>query len=290
MIPRSQPVRPAFIAGAAACVLLACSPDSPTSLSDQPAAEHPQGDVSLLAAPANDDFSNAIVITSLPFTDHLSTADATAATDDPLGDDLCGFGTVDGHTVWYQFTPSQDMRVNANTVGSTASDHNMFVYTGTRGNLTRVTCNFLPSSASFDAVAGVTYYVLLGSQGDAPGGDVVFTLQRSLDVTVTIDHVGELNSLTGTVPVSGTVTCSRSAFVEGGVSVQRQGNHFTGSADFPFSDCDGVTPWEVEVVAFEGQPQAGPAQFRAAGLFTDNSSTEEVHAEASTRVILKPSR
>jgi hypothetical protein len=285
-----ESMRPVLIAGAIAGFLSACSKDGPTTVSDRSAAGNPQADLSILAAPANDDFDDATVITALPFTDRLSTADATIANDDPLGDDLCGFGTIDGHTVWYQFTPTQNMRINANTSGTRGFDHNIFVYTGTRGNLTRVSCNFLPVSATFDALAGVTYYLLLGSQGDAPGGDLVFTVQRSLDVAVTIDHVGEMNRLTGTVPVSGTVTCSRSAFVEGGVSVERQGNLFTGFVDFPFSDCDGVTPWEVEVVTFESRVLPGPAHFRAAGLFTDNSSTEEVHAEASTRVILKPGR
>jgi len=290
MSPSSKLLRPALIAGTIACWSLACAKDGPTALGDKPAAANPQEDVSILAAPANDDFADATVITALPFTDQLSTADATIASDDPLGDDLCGFGTIDGHTVWYQFTPGQNMRINVNTVLTRGFDPNIFIYTGTRGSLSRVTCNFLPASATFDAIAGVTYYLLLGSTGDDPGGDLVVTVQRSLDVAVSIDHIGELNRVTGTVPVSGTVTCSRSAFVEGGISVERQGSRFTGFVDFPFSNCEGVTPWEVEIVAFEGRLLPGPGRFRAAGLFTDNSSSEEVHAETSRRVILIPGR
>jgi hypothetical protein len=288
MSSRSNPMKLTLVAGVIAGSLFACSKDAPTALSDRSAPGEPHANISTLAAPANDDFDNATVITALPFTDNLNTAEATTAPDDPLGDDLCGFGTIDGHTVWYRFTPTQNMRINANTAGTRGFDHNIFVYTGTRGNLTRVTCNFLPLSATFDAQAGVTYYLLLGSPGDAPGGDVVFTVQLSLDVTVTIDHVGGINLSTGAVPVRGTTTCSRAAFVEVGfVSVERR--NVAGFADFPFSECDGVTPWEVEVV-FDGRFPPGPAEVRAGALLIDNSSSEEIHASASTSVILKPDR
>jgi hypothetical protein len=288
MSPRSNPMKLTLVAGVIACSLAACSKDAPTDLTDEPAPGGHLTDISALAAPANDDFDNATVITALPFTTNFNTAEATTAPDDPLGDDLCGFGSVDGHTVWYQFTPTQDMRLNANTAGTRGFGHNIFVYTGTRGNLTRVTCNFLPLSATFDAQAGVTYYFLVGSEGDAPGQEGVFTLQLALDVTLTIDHVGDLNLSTGTVPIRGTATCSRSASVEVGVvSVRRR--DVAGSVDLPFSGCDGVTPWEVEIV-FEGRFPPGPAEVRVGGLFIDNSSTEEVQASASTSVILKPDR
>ena len=49
--------------------------------------------------------------------------------DDPAND------CIGGHTVWYQFTPSEDIRVNANTFGSDY-DTGIAVYTGTRGTLT----------------------------------------------------------------------------------------------------------------------------------------------------------
>ncbi len=51
-----------------------------------------------LAQPANDDFDNPTVIGALPFTDSISTVDATAAADDPS----C---TSNEHSVWYAFTP-----------------------------------------------------------------------------------------------------------------------------------------------------------------------------------------
>lgn len=294
MSPRFYPRKPALVAGVIAGSLIACSRDAPTAIGDRPASGEPHADVSTLAAPANDDFDNATVITALPFTDHVNTAEATTATDDPLGDESCGFDSIDGHTVWYQFTPDRNLRINANTGGD--FDHNIFVYTGTRGNLTRIACNFVPTSATFDAQAGVTYYLLLGSNGDEPGGDVVFTVQPSLEVAVTIDHVGKLDVATGVVPIRGTTTCSRSAFVEvGSVIVERVGSEqaargghaVIGVVDLPFSDCEGMVPWEVEV-AFDGRPLLGRAKIRAGGLFIDNTSSEEIQASDSTRAILKP--
>src|SRR6266545_3924344 len=64
-----------------------------------------------LAQPANDDFDSATVIAALPFSDSISTADATTAGDDPS----C---TGNEHTVWYAFTPTQDGIIMADTVGS----------------------------------------------------------------------------------------------------------------------------------------------------------------------------
>src|SRR6266536_2358707 len=54
-----------------------------------------------LAQPANDDFDSAAVIGALPFTDSISTAEATTADDDP-------FCNGNEHTVWYSCTPTQN--------------------------------------------------------------------------------------------------------------------------------------------------------------------------------------
>jgi hypothetical protein len=110
--------------------MTACSTDLP----EEPSAGTPQADVSILQIPANDDFANAVVIGALPFTTSLNTSEATAV-DDPPNDCL-----VDAHTVWYQFTATEDIRLNANTFGSDY-DTGIAVYTGTPGALTLVACN-----------------------------------------------------------------------------------------------------------------------------------------------------
>jgi hypothetical protein len=66
----------------------------------------------LAAPPANDDFGSATIVPEpLPFSDAINTSEATTAVDDP---DCVG----NGPTVWYTFTPSQDMPVRAATIGS----------------------------------------------------------------------------------------------------------------------------------------------------------------------------
>lgn len=105
-----------LLAGLIAVSVTACSKDLPTG----PAQDGGKGQsgVSARLRPANDDFDDAVVITELPFTDRVNTSAARTSHDDPLNDESCGFGSVCGHTVWYQFTPTQDMRVNASTSGS----------------------------------------------------------------------------------------------------------------------------------------------------------------------------
>jgi hypothetical protein len=123
------------------------------------------------AQPANDDFDTATIIGGLPFVDSISTADATAAFDDPS----CNGNE---HTVWYSFTPTQNMTLGANTFGSDYAT-TLSVYTGTRGALHQVTCYpFAPSQVTFTATANTTYFFMVASEccGN-PGGNLVFTLE-----------------------------------------------------------------------------------------------------------------
>jgi hypothetical protein len=122
-----------------------------------------------LAQPTNDDFDSATVVPSLPFTDTLSTAEATTAVDDPF----CG----DAHSVWYSFTPTQNGTVAADTSGS---DYNtaLSVYTGSRGGLSQVACAAFPAQVTFDATAGTTYFFMVTSACcGGPGGTLVFNLR-----------------------------------------------------------------------------------------------------------------
>ena len=121
-----------------------------------------------LAQPANDDFDNPTVIAALPFTDSISTADATAAADDP-------FCNSSEHTVWYSFTPTQDGPVRADTFGSDF-DTNLGVFTGSRGNLSQIACAFFPPQVTFNAAANTTYFFMVGSTFGVAGGTLVFNM------------------------------------------------------------------------------------------------------------------
>jgi len=124
------------------------------------------------AAPANDEIANATVITALPFTDGplTTTTTATTAPDDPS----C---VGNGPTVWYTFTPATDLSMIVHTFGS-KYDTTVSVYTGTPGALTQLACNddfqSLQSRVAFSAVAGTTYYIMVGSYHGSRGGRLLF--------------------------------------------------------------------------------------------------------------------
>jgi len=133
----------------------------------------------LAAPPSNDDFDFATVIGALPFTDSINTSEATAAFDDPT---TC----ANNGSVWYAFTPSTNMTLEANTFGSNY-DTVLSVHTGTRGSLTQVPggCNDdyngLQSRVVFSAISGTTYYFLIGvccGTGGNGGGSLTFSLQE----------------------------------------------------------------------------------------------------------------
>jgi hypothetical protein len=113
----------------------------------------------LAAAPSNDYFDDAEVITSLPF---HGTADTTEASIEIFEPQVCWF--LD-QSVWYSFTPSQTMIVEASTFGSTASaTMNVFRSNGPGiQNLSFQGCVSLASSQHFLLEAGKTYYLQAGS-------------------------------------------------------------------------------------------------------------------------------
>ena len=116
-----------------------------------------------LIPPANDEFENATVVTEpLPFVDEINTFSARSESNDPV--DCFGISP----TVWYQFTPTQNTRFVANTLGS-YYDTTVSVYTGSHGSLTSIACGF-QSSGGFDAVAGNTYYFGIGAYYGLGGG------------------------------------------------------------------------------------------------------------------------
>jgi hypothetical protein len=126
------------------------------------------GTPALAAPPANDDFDNATVIGELTYQTSINTLTATTAADDPS----C-FGN--GASVWYAFTPAEDMRIEADTYYS-YYDTTLSVYTGERGSLTQIACNddvagsYYYSAVAFDATAGETYYFMVAAYGSGTGG------------------------------------------------------------------------------------------------------------------------
>lgn len=231
--------------------------------------------------PPNDDISGARVIPTVPFTDTVDTREATVAPDDPE----CAGRSA---TVWYAFTPTTDMVLEANTFGSNY-DTTVSVYTGSPGSLNQIACNddagSLQSQVIFNATAGVTYYFMVGAFGTGPGGDLVFRLQEftPLAIDLHIDDRGYVSPSDGTVTISGTFFCSKpataSVFIR---ATQRAGRLLiTGESGTSFF-CEGETPWSVTLQGTNGRFTAGRITVSAFGFASAGS---EFLSEEETRVV-----
>jgi hypothetical protein len=174
------------------------------------------------------------------------------------------------------------MRINANTFGSDY-DSGIAVFTGTRGSLSLVLCNddaitgqFTQSNLNFDAVAGTTYYFMVGSCCGSDGGNLVFRVDVSPELGLTIDPTGSVNAATGEVTISGSITCAEP--VSGALDVfirQRIGRVFLTGSFFTLFECDGVTSWQAQVVADNGLFVGGRVQVDAFAFAFDRDFTQQ---------------
>jgi len=227
--------------------------------------------------PPNDDFDNATVVPSIPFTVTYDAADATAAADDPFS---C-YGR--NQSLWFAFTPYSDMRLEANTFGSNY-DTTLSVYTGARGALNEIGCNddaggTLSSRVRFDAVAGTTYYIMASSLYPTPSANLVFNLLEApaaFTIAPTVSQFGSVKPSTGEVTLTGSVMCTAPAYVT--ISGQLKQVR----ADVPISGyfstfvaCNGNTPWSATV-----QTQPALSHGRASALFTGGKATVTGQAQA----------
>lgn len=241
-----------------------------------------------VAQPSNDELAGATPIPGIPFSDTVDTTDATRAAGDP---DCVG---GDGHTVWYEFTPSDPQSVQADTFGS-SYDTTLSVWTGSADSLTQIACNDdaggdLQSRVRFEASAGETYYLMAGSFPDSGGGLLVLNLDVApppLDLGVDVDSTGSVIARNGTVTLTGTVTCSRpSDVVVFGDVEQRAGRTLIRGFFDTVVSCDGTTEWEATFEGENGIFKPGKADASVFAFAFD----EEAFAADSTTVRLRGTR
>jgi hypothetical protein len=130
-------------------------------------------------APGNDDIASATVIDSLPFSDMLDTSEATASTSDPSPQ--CTSTYLEA-TVWYIFTPPQDMVVETSTAASSYRTV-LQILSGSPDNLTYVDCIDKNAPLYTQLTAGTTYYFMFGADPAYPpppgsnwGGNLWFNM------------------------------------------------------------------------------------------------------------------
>jgi len=239
----------------------------------------------LAAPPDNDTYAGRIPIAGVPFSDTVDTSEATTDADDAAWNGTCGAPATDA-SIWYEFSTPDEMGV---IVDSTGSDYTVGIaaVVGTPGDFETVACG--PDAIGFLAAAGESYLIVVfDDQFDEAGNGG--TLQLTVDeapppptVDVTVDPVGRFDSRSGTVTVSGTVTCTGAVDV-GFVDVlleQRVGRVLIrgfGGVEFA---CDGQTnPWSALVIGdnglFKGGKAASLTFATACDLFTCGFDEEAV--------------
>ena len=144
--------------------------------------------------PTNDSFLSPITAITLPFSHTISTKAASLDPGEPQpGPPQAGNPTPCGgvpNTAWYSFTPSADMRLVAQTMGSSA-DTVVAVYEGTDlASLTPVGCSaHLPDRTArveFTARAGVHYQFQVAALSFSIG-TVTFSLAESSSSPASLD-------------------------------------------------------------------------------------------------------
>ena len=129
----------------------------------------------LAAPPANDDFSSAIVIGSLPYSHSVDNTEATLELDEP---ESC---SAMPQSVWYSFTPISDIVIGTDMDGSSFSDTTFTIYQAVGpgfGGLSLLDCITFSGLSTLSLQAGTTYYIQAGNLISGSGGDLHLNLQE----------------------------------------------------------------------------------------------------------------
>ncbi len=223
------------------------------------------GGPAFAAAPGNDTYPGRTIVGAIPFTDQIDTTGATSDADDAeIAAQCLGVPAFDA-SVWYEVTATSDAGLAADVSASNYSA-GVFVATGGPGSWTMVAC--APGAVGWATTTGQTYSVIaFDDQTDGTGNGGV--LQITIDVIpppptidVTVNSTGVVNTRTGAVTVSGSVTCtgeSQFAFLEVQLS-QNVGRFIIRGFGGTDVICDGATrPWSMQVLGDNGKFAGGKA-------------------------------
>jgi photosystem II stability/assembly factor-like uncharacterized protein len=191
-------------------------------------------------SPLNDNFANAINITTYTFNDVKDSSAATTESTDPTPP--CGHqftsaqGNTGGHpngvynTIWYNFTPIVSANLNVDTIQS-YYDTVLSIWTGPAGSLVNVACNddWNPGVTGTSQLlnvpltAGTTYYIMVSSFGPpdpnpvALGGGTFFhfSFNGGLTPAPTITSIAPTSANSGDATF--TLTVNGSGFLTGAI-------------------------------------------------------------------------
>lgn len=186
------------------------------------------------APPVNDNFANAVPVTTAIFTSTVDNSSATSEATDPVPPCVAGQSqNPAGKSVWWQYTARTAGNATITTLGS-SYDTVLSVYTGTVGNFTNVACNndasasVKQSDVQIAVTVGTTYFFMVtafdttqcppaGTNSAECGGNTVFNFSgpipaglnaspSSMSITAGATATFTINTLSP--PLSGQVTFS----------------------------------------------------------------------------------
>jgi hypothetical protein len=236
------------------------------------------------AVPANDTYAGRETIAGLPFSATVDTTEATTDADDVEWNASCGAPATDA-SIWYSFTASTETGVLVDTTGSDYST-GIAAVTGSPGSFETVACG--PGAIGFFVAAGETVSIVVfdaQEDGSGNGGTLQLTVVAAPPpptVEVTVDPVARFDSRTGSVTVTGTITCTGES-IDNLIDVQleqRVGRFIISGFGGTSFACDGTTEtWSVEVFAdngiFKGGKAASVTFAMACGFFACGIDFEE---------------
>jgi hypothetical protein len=215
-----------------------------------------------VAAPTNDLIVDAVAIGALPFTD---TVDVSGATTDYVPDCVVPELT---NGVWYTYTPTTDVAVMFDTVGSDF-ETGLAVYTGTHDALESVGCDDNRLDTASQVVvrltAGEQYFIGVGRFNPGGGDQLVLSAHEAPDQLAMHSTLRKATlTASGEVELRFGVVCSDYATVQFRGTVSQRRGHRVRETPFWLDDDDeycGPRPTTWTALAHDAQvPPARPGK------------------------------
>ena len=240
--------------------------------------------------PANDEQEDAIPLVVGGEALEVDTAGATVnLATDPQECPFAGF-PPSTHTVWYSLTVEADGFIEINTLDSDF-DTTLYVIDAA-GEV--VACNDdaveVASRVVFEASAGETFHVMVGSFANSDGGMLVVRAVEGsppLEFDFTVDPAGTVDPHTGIATIGGTLSCSEPATGFVFVDATQGGGRFlvVGNGGAEITCTPETTTWSVQVEPFNGRFQTGGlAVFVDASVGTEDGQFDGFFVEDTIRV------
>lgn len=199
--------------------------------------------------PPNDDIENAKRISiKMPWVFSVDTSEATLDTSDPS----CHGKS---RSVWFKYVRPKKWEARQIELRTFGSDYDttLSVYTGRPGNLQQIKCDDntggFQSKVRFKAEPGETYWVMVGSARNSPGGNLVLKAKQPpipFKMKGGVDPTGSVSDVTGSATVTGFVRCSRRAGVVVTVVIrQKNGERVVSASGRRSVSCKDRRSWSL---------------------------------------------